>query len=136
MEKCPRCENPYLAVRQDIYKDERNFLYCDMCGFLIEEAAIGLISPRCAVIDHPPRPMIPLDEVVKDICKDNPVFAAHLLEERKRIQKELGVESKFVVIQTNGEWGITLGEKGFFSKWFDKHTMDELAEWLNSLDRI
>ena len=29
---CPICTNQYLAIRTDIYKDKREFVYCDCCG--------------------------------------------------------------------------------------------------------
>lgn len=29
---CPVCANAYLAIRTDIYKDKREFVYCDCCG--------------------------------------------------------------------------------------------------------
>lgn len=34
---CPNCGNEYLAIRKDVYKDLREFVYCDCCGFLAEE---------------------------------------------------------------------------------------------------
>lgn len=29
---CPVCDNDYLAIRTDVYKDQREFVYCDCCG--------------------------------------------------------------------------------------------------------
>lgn len=29
---CPVCDNAYLAIRTDVYKDKREFVYCDCCG--------------------------------------------------------------------------------------------------------
>lgn len=29
---CGTCGNSYLAIRTDIYKDKRPFVYCDCCG--------------------------------------------------------------------------------------------------------
>jgi len=31
---CPECGNGYLAIRTDIHKDKREFVYCDICGAL------------------------------------------------------------------------------------------------------
>ena len=31
-----RCGNSYLAIRTDIYKDGREFIYCDCCGALAD----------------------------------------------------------------------------------------------------
>ncbi len=28
------CGNEYLAIRTDVYKDKREFVYCDCCGAL------------------------------------------------------------------------------------------------------
>ncbi len=28
------CGNPYITIRTDIYKDKREFVYCDVCGAL------------------------------------------------------------------------------------------------------
>lgn len=41
--KCPECDNEYLAVRTDIYKDKRKFVYCDCCGFLLQEKSWYLV---------------------------------------------------------------------------------------------
>ena len=29
---CKSCGNTYLAIRNDVYKDKRPFVYCDCCG--------------------------------------------------------------------------------------------------------
>ena len=29
---CGTCGNSYLAIRTDVYKDKRPFVYCDCCG--------------------------------------------------------------------------------------------------------
>lgn len=42
--KCPECDNEYLAIRTDIYKDKREFVYCDCCGFLLQEKHWFLVS--------------------------------------------------------------------------------------------
>lgn len=31
-----RCGNSYLTIRTDIYKDKREFVYCDCCGALAD----------------------------------------------------------------------------------------------------
>jgi hypothetical protein len=33
---CPNCGNEYLAIRTDIYKDKREFFYCDCCGAMAD----------------------------------------------------------------------------------------------------
>jgi len=34
---CPVCENEYLALRTDVYKDARPFVYCDCCGAMADK---------------------------------------------------------------------------------------------------
>lgn len=33
---CKLCGNTYLAIRTDIYKDKRAFVYCDCCGAMAD----------------------------------------------------------------------------------------------------
>jgi len=47
---CPACGNNYLAIRTDISKDGREFIYCDCCGALatrnIWEMANKIVEDR------------------------------------------------------------------------------------------
>jgi hypothetical protein len=43
---CPECENEYLAIRTDIYKDQREFVYCDRCGCMTGKNVWNLIARR------------------------------------------------------------------------------------------
>ena len=36
LKTCPHCDNPYLAIRTDVYKDKREFIYCDCCGAMAD----------------------------------------------------------------------------------------------------
>lgn len=45
------CGNPYLAIRNDIYKDKRPFVYCDCCGALTTLPLWGIwVKPRPACL--------------------------------------------------------------------------------------
>lgn len=33
---CPVCNNSYISIRTDIYKDKRQFVYCDVCGAMAD----------------------------------------------------------------------------------------------------
>ncbi len=35
---CATCDNSYLAIRTDVYKDKREFVYCDCCGAMADKA--------------------------------------------------------------------------------------------------
>lgn len=37
VESCPTCGNAYLAIRTDLYKDKRPFVYCDCCGAMADK---------------------------------------------------------------------------------------------------
>jgi predicted RNA-binding Zn-ribbon protein involved in translation (DUF1610 family) len=36
-DSCPNCGNEYLAIRTDVYKDKREFYYCDCCGAMADK---------------------------------------------------------------------------------------------------
>lgn len=55
---CPNCNNQYLAIRTDIYKDKREFIYCDQCGSVATRslwvmAALGkeVKEPKASVFE-------------------------------------------------------------------------------------
>lgn len=52
LETC-RCGNDYLAIRTDIYKDKREFVYCDVCGALADRKTwqAGMKRPPTALSD-------------------------------------------------------------------------------------
>lgn len=33
---CVNCGNSYLTIRTDVYKDKRQFIYCDVCGAMAD----------------------------------------------------------------------------------------------------
>jgi hypothetical protein len=37
LQDCPVCDNSYLAIRTDTYKDKRRVVYCDCCGLMSPE---------------------------------------------------------------------------------------------------
>lgn len=41
---CPICENSYISIRTDIYKDKRQFVYCDVCGAMADIKLWELMS--------------------------------------------------------------------------------------------
>lgn len=43
LKTCPECRNEHLAIRTDIYKDGREFVYCDCCGCLASKGVWNLI---------------------------------------------------------------------------------------------
>lgn len=43
---CPECSNEYLAIRNDIHKDGRAFVYCDVCGCMAPKSVWNRIGPR------------------------------------------------------------------------------------------
>lgn len=43
LKSCPECTNDYLAIRTDIYKDQREFVYCDCCGCMAPKSVWNLI---------------------------------------------------------------------------------------------
>lgn len=47
-QNCPQCENSYLAIRTDIYKDKREFVYCDCCGCLADRRVWNRIAALAA----------------------------------------------------------------------------------------
>lgn len=44
LKDCPVCSNAYLAIRTDLYKDGREFVYCDCCGCLADRRVWNRIS--------------------------------------------------------------------------------------------
>lgn len=46
---CPQCGNAYLAIRTDIHKDKREFVYCDTCGCLADRRVWNRITPAHGV---------------------------------------------------------------------------------------
>lgn len=46
MSKCPCCENEYLSIRTDFYKDSREFVYCDVCGAMADRRIWNMIPTR------------------------------------------------------------------------------------------
>lgn len=53
IETC-RCGNDYLAIRTDIYKDKREFVYCDVCGALADRKTwqAGMKKPLTPLTDN------------------------------------------------------------------------------------
>lgn len=53
IETC-RCGNDYLAIRTDIYKDKREFVYCDVCGALADRKTwqAGMKKPLTLAYGH------------------------------------------------------------------------------------
>lgn len=53
IETC-RCGNDYLAIRTDIYKDKREFIYCDVCGALADRKTwqAGMKKPLTPLTDN------------------------------------------------------------------------------------
>lgn len=41
---CHCCGNNYLAIRKDIYKDGREFVYCDSCGAMATKDVWQMIN--------------------------------------------------------------------------------------------
>lgn len=46
LKDCHECGNEYLTIRTDIYKDKREFVYCDCCGLLAQKSVWNLIVPK------------------------------------------------------------------------------------------
>jgi transcription elongation factor Elf1 len=49
-QNCPECGNAHLAIRTDIYKDGREFVYCDCCGCLADRRVWDRIVPKDSAI--------------------------------------------------------------------------------------
>lgn len=46
LQDCPNCGNAYLAIRTDIYKDGRDFVYCDCCGCITEKSVWNRVAKK------------------------------------------------------------------------------------------
>jgi hypothetical protein len=46
LQDCPECGNGYLAIRTDVYQDQRDFIYCDVCGCLADRRVWNRITPK------------------------------------------------------------------------------------------
>lgn len=46
LQNCPDCSNEYLTIRVDIYKDERECIYCDVCGLITPRSVWNRITPK------------------------------------------------------------------------------------------
>ena len=42
---CAVCGNSYLAIKTHIYKDKREFIYCDCCGAMADRKTWMLVTP-------------------------------------------------------------------------------------------
>ena len=45
---CGTCGNTYLAVRTDVYKDKREFMYCDCCGAMADRKTWNRAHPQAS----------------------------------------------------------------------------------------
>jgi hypothetical protein len=54
LQDCPNCGNSYLAIRTDMYKDEREFVYCDCCGCITERDVWNRVSKRPELVPKEP----------------------------------------------------------------------------------
>ena len=51
---CGTCGNTYLAIRTDIYKDKRPFVYCDCCGSMGDLKLWNRANAKPAKPENPP----------------------------------------------------------------------------------
>lgn len=65
---CPECENYYLAIRDDLYRGKREFVYCDCCGCLAPKSVWNLIRrstpPATGETEDLPALPEPIGEIV------------------------------------------------------------------------
>ena len=45
---CGTCGNPCLAVRTDVHKDKREFMYCDCCGAMADRKTWNRAHPQAS----------------------------------------------------------------------------------------
>lgn len=60
LKNCPVCNNDYLAIRTDIYKDKREFVYCDCCGAMATRSLWQMIN-NMAEVESKKSPIAALD---------------------------------------------------------------------------
>lgn len=98
---CPECQNEYLAIRTDIYKNQREFVYCDCCGCIAVRSVWNAIARRATVAcDKPPSsecvslPPLPdafgSIEVARGVTE--PVYTAEQVEQIRREAMRAGRE--------------------------------------------
>lgn len=108
---CPECSNEYLAIRNDIHKDGRAFVYCDVCGCMAPKSVWNRITPRATA----------------DVERDKGLEAAAALIDRKvnAYDDDMG--------STDQETG-TREYPGDGGEWVNE--MGELAEEIRALKSV